>query len=86
MENTCNMLQATVESLKEKSDSNLTSQQNGSLENDPLSLPSGQEMPSQKQENSMIVDPSSVVKCPLTNEEKVVSTQSNTKFLQRMLI
>ena len=50
MENTCNMLQATVESLKAKSDSNLTSQQNVTLENESLSLPSGQEMPSQKQE------------------------------------
>ena len=60
MENTCNMLQATVESLKEKSDSNLTSQQNITLEDASLSLPSGQKMPSQKQENSMIIDPSSV--------------------------
>ena len=77
MEYTCNMLQSTVESLKEKSDSNLTSQQNVTLENVPLALPSGQKMPSQEQENSMIINPSSVVKRTLSVEEKDTSTQSN---------
>ena len=57
MENNYKLLQATVESLKEKSDSNLSSQQIVTLENDQSPPPSGQEIPSIDKEDSLQIIP-----------------------------
>ena len=78
MENNYKFLQASVESLKEKSDPNLPSQQIETLENDQSPPPSGQEIPSIEKEDSITVNPSLVA-----NRTISVKKEITLKIVQR---